>query len=119
MHAQADFFQPKGSINRLSGIVAASLSMSAFTSSSALPWTLEDGSAVTDSSVSSGKVYFNEVSGASGFYSVRFFPDRVGYWRIVFQYSALQEEVVLEFDVVPANVFKATIKGGLTASFNP
>ena len=83
VHAQADFFQPKGSINRPAGIVAASLSMSAFASSSVLSWPLADGASVPDSGISAGTVYFNEVSGAPGFYSVRFFTDRVGFWRVV------------------------------------
>jgi len=118
-YAQADFFQPKGSINRLSGIVAASLSVKVFANSSALTWPLVDGGGISNSGISSGSVYFEEISGASGFYLVRFFPDRVGFWRIIFSYPALQQEVALEFDVVPANVFKATVKGGLTASFGP
>lgn len=118
-YAQADFFQPKGSINRLPGIVAASLGMTVFANSSVLAWPILDGGGVPNSGVSAGSVYFEEISGAPGFYLVRFFPDRVGFWRIVLSYPALQQEVPLEFDVVPANVFKAAAKGGLTASFDP
>jgi len=118
-YAQADFFQPKGSINRLPGIVAASLGMTVFANSSVMSWDLVDGGGTSNANVSAGSVYFEEISGASGFYLVRFFPDRVGFWRIVFSYPALQQEVLLEFDVVPANVFKAVAKGGLTASFDP
>jgi len=119
VHAQADFFQPKGSVNRLTGIVPASLTMAAFVNSSVLAWPLADGSSVTDSGVSAGTVYFNEVSGAPGFYSVRFFPDRTGFWRVVLRSLALQQEAVLEFDAAPAGVFKAVPRGGLTASFAP
>lgn len=118
-YAQADFYQPKGSINRLSGLVPASLTMKVFANSSLLSWPLEAGSGVSNSGVSAGTVYFEEVSGASGFYLVRFFPDRTGFWRIVLSYVALQQEVALEFDVVPAGVFKAVPRGGLSASFEP
>lgn len=119
VYAQADFFLPKGSINRQSGIVPASLSLSVFFGASVLAWPLADGSAVADAGVSAGTVYFNEVAGAPGFYSVRFFPDRTGFWRIILANAALQQEVILEFDVAPAGVFKAASKGGLTASFTP
>jgi hypothetical protein len=76
-----------------------------------LSWPLLDGTAVADSSISAGNVYFNEIIGAPGFYSLRFFPDRVGYWRISVVASSF--ESLLEFDVNPASAQSS----GLIASF--
>lgn len=116
-YSHADFYQPNGSITRLSGIVPANLSLSLFSNSTVLAWPLLDGSNITDSDISSGTVYFEEIVGASGFYLVRFFPDRIGFWRMVLTDQVLLEEVITEYDVVPAGVFKTAPGAGLSASF--
>jgi hypothetical protein len=110
---QADFFLPGGNV-RAGGIALPQVSMTAFSDNGLLSWPLADGSTVPDSSISAGTVYFSEISGAPGFYSVRFFPDRVGYWRIVLRVDAFQSEVVREYDVNPAS---AASPNGLNASF--
>lgn len=109
--AQADFFQISG--QRVVGVVWSTLAAHVFVNNAALPWPAADGSAVQDSSISAGKVYFNEIAGSPGFYSVRFFPDRVGFWRIVLRSDSLNAEVVLEFDVAAP----APPAGGLNATF--
>lgn len=109
--AQADFFQISG--QRVVGVVWSTLAAHVFVNNAALPWPVADGSSVQDTSISAGKVLFNEIAGSPGFYSVRFFPDRVGYWRIVLRSDSLNAEVVLEFDVA-APVPPA---GGLNATF--
>lgn len=101
----------------MSGIGISQLSLAVFVDNGLLAWPLVDGSLVPDSSVSAGTVYFNEISGSPGFYSVRFFPDRTGYWRIVIGNAALGAEVVKEFDVVPANPIGPP--NGLNATFLP
>jgi hypothetical protein len=113
--SQADIFNPAGSETRQSGIVPSGLTLSLFVNNSLIPWTLQDGSSVPDSSVSAGYIYFNEIAGAPGFYSVRFFPDRVGFWRMVLKVGMTSAEVITEFDVVPATISNAN--GGLNASF--
>ncbi len=113
--AQADFFLPVGSLNRVVGVSPSSLSVKTFANNLLLSWPIADGTTVLDSSVSSGIVYFNQISGASGFYGVRFFPDRTGFWRLIISSASLVQEVVLEFDVTapPATA------DGLMASFVP
>jgi hypothetical protein len=114
---QADFFLPGGGANRATGVVAAQLTLTAFAENGLLPWPLADGTLVPDSSISAGTVYFNEISGSPGFYSVRFYPDRTGYWRVVLKNAALSAEVVREFDVTPAGPIGPP--NGLNASFLP
>jgi len=109
--AQADFFQISG--QRVTGVVWSTVAAHVFVNNAALPWPVADGSSVQDSSISGGKIYFNEISGSPGFYSVRFFPDRVGFWRIVLRSDSLNAEFVLEFDVAAP----APPAGGLNATF--
>jgi hypothetical protein len=85
-----------------------------FVDGSLLAWGLSDGTFVANSSVGAGLVFFNEIPSASGFYLVRFFPDRPGFWRIVLRHPTLGE-VVNEFDAVSA----APPFSGLQASFGP
>jgi len=117
VRCQADFFLPGGGTNRVSGIVVSQLGLSAFAENGLLSWALADGTAVPDSSISAGTVWFNEISGAPGFYSIRFFPDRTGYWRIVLRNAALSVEVAQDFDVVAAGPLGPP--NGLNASFVP
>jgi hypothetical protein len=93
------------------------LTLSIFANNTALSWPLADGSLIVDANISSGTIYFNEINGSNGFYSVRFFPDRTGFWRIIITNAGLNTERILEFDIIPANSLKSTVSGGLTASF--
>jgi hypothetical protein len=113
VRAQSDFFLPVGSVNRVVGVQPDSLALYAFVNNAPLPWAVADGTTVQDSSISAGTVYFNEVSGVPGFYSVRFFPDRTGFWRLILKSVSLNAEVVLEFDVSAP----AAPAGGLNATF--
>ena len=115
VYEQLDFFLPPGSINRVTGIPAANLSVIVFANNMALSWSLADGTSVPDSSVSSGIVYFNEIASNPGYYSVRIFPDRVGSWRLVFQNISLAVELIREFDALPPGVLRPST-GGLIAS---
>ncbi len=98
-------------------MVVANLSFEQFVNSSSLAWTLADGSVVADSSISSGTMYFHEISGSAGFYSVRFLPDRVGFWRLIFRNASIGIEIIKEFDVVAAGSLKPSSSSGLVASF--
>jgi hypothetical protein len=114
-YEQLDFFFPSGSISRATGITASDLRMSLFVNNTFLHWDLTDGAAVPDSAISSGHVYFNEISGSPGYYSVRFFPDRVGYFRFVFIHSAYSIELEKEFDILPPGVLRPS-SGGVIPS---
>lgn len=112
---QVDFFLPGGGSNRVSRIGVSQLSLAVFAENVLLAWPLADGLAVPDSSVSAGTVYFNEIAESPGFYSVRFFPDRTGYWRVVLKDIALSAEVIREFDIGPAGPIGPP--NGLNATF--
>jgi len=95
---QVDFFE---SGNRKLGVVWSDLTMSLFVDGQILAWGFIDGAFVADSSIGAGSVCFNEMSGAAGFYLVRFFPDRTGFWRIVLKHPDFGE-VICEFDAFPS-----------------
>jgi hypothetical protein len=114
VRAQADFFNPAGSFTRVTGLAYTAVSVNVFFNNAAVVWGVSDGSSTQDSSISSGSIYFHEISGNPGFYSVRFYPDRVGYWRVVLKTtSPVSSESIMEFDVVPT----ANLLPGLNASF--
>lgn len=112
---QVDVFNPPTSFTRVTGISSSGLSVKTFINNSLISWPIVDGSSVSDSSVSSGKIYFNEIPGSPGFYSIRFYPDRVGFWRLVFIPSLTSVEIVREFDISPSSFGNST--GGLNATF--
>lgn len=114
---QIDLYMPAGSINRVRGESYASLGLAVFVDNAALTWPLADGTNVADASISAGTIYFNEIAGSPGYYSVRFFPDRVGFWRLIFREQTLGEEVILSYDVTPARPGVASNE--LNASFVP
>lgn len=112
---QADILAPDD-YTRITGLTVADLTATLFYNNVAQPWTLVSGSTVTDAQVATGTVYFNEITGQPGFYSVRFRPNAVGFWRLVIDYSAGSRLVGLGFDVVPEMPLVAS---GLKASFVP
>ena len=117
IHSQVDLYNPPGSITRQPGVQPIHVAMKAFVNGTELGWTLEDGSSVVDSSIAAGSVYFNEIAAEPGFYVVRFFADRVGFWRIVLTVSMVQSEPILEFDIIASGALKPGGSGGLNASF--
>ncbi len=100
-YAQPDFFLAG---SRLTGIVPNDLTPSVFANDVLLAWPLEDGSEVPDSAIQAGTVYFNEISSRPGFYSLRFWVDRVGYWRIVLLHQTAGEASVDVSSSTPVQV---------------
>lgn len=117
IYEQLDFYYPPSSITRPTGIVSANLSSTLFVNNGILSWPLVDGSLVADSSISAGSLYFNTISGAAGFYSLRFFPHMVGFWRIIIKHASYSIEIIKDYDVVPSGSFKPSGSSGLNASF--
>ncbi len=118
-YEQLDFFFPVGTSRRFTGISASDLQMWLFVNNQILSWPLVDGSSVVDSSIVSGKVYFNEIAGSPGFYSLRFFPDRVGFFRMAFLNPSISVEVSKEFDVVPPGVLRPSTGGLIPSTSSP
>jgi hypothetical protein len=109
---QVDFFQSDG-FTRVTGLTVGQLVSHLFLNNVLQPWLFVSGLGVTDAQVNAGNVYFNEIPGSPGYYSVRFRPTTVGFWRNLLDYSAGQQIAAQDFDVV------ISMPGpeGLTASF--
>ena len=113
---QVDIFLPNQPSIRVEGLTSATITITAFVNNAALTWPLQNGTGVADSAVSAGGIYFNEISGSPGHYSLRFFPDRVGYWKINVRSAANLVEIPREYEVAPAGLFEPRAKGTLIAS---
>jgi hypothetical protein len=104
---------------RATGVFASAITVNAFVNNIYLPWAVVDGTTVADSAITAGVIYFNQITGSPGFYAIRFFPDMIGYWRLIFEDTALSTEVIKDYDVVPARVFTSVGGNSLNASFVP
>lgn len=110
---QADYFQGDG-FTRVTGLTISDVSLQLFFQNDPQPWALVDGSTTTDARVAAGRVFFHEVPGQSGIYSVRFRPNAIGYWRLILTYTAGQQIMGQDYDVVAEAQPPA---GGLKSSF--
>jgi hypothetical protein len=112
---QADFFQPDG-YTRVTGLTILQIQDALFFNNVPQPWVLTSGSGVTDSQIASGKVYWNEIPGAPGYYNVRFMPNAVGYWRLLIIYPSGTQIAAQDYDVT--ELPSSGPPGGLSSSFN-
>ncbi len=110
---QADFFQSDG-FTRVTGLTPSQLVGQLFFDNQLQPWPLISGAGLTDTQIASGNVYWLEVPGSPGIYSVRFRPNALGYWRLLITYTAGQQIMGQDYDVVAA---APTVDQGLKASF--
>jgi len=111
---QADFFQLDG-YHRVTGLGVIDVQVQLFHDNVPQPWVLTSGSGVTDAKVAAGKVYFSEISGAAGCYSVRFRPNVGGYWRLLISYPTGQQTLAQDYDVT---LEPTSVKGTIKASVN-
>lgn len=109
---QADFFQVDG-FTRVAGLTVLDLTSQVFYNNQIVPWPLADGSSVSDSQIAAGSLYFHEIVGTSGNYSVRFRPNAAGYWRVLLGYSAGTQTIAQDYDVTEPS----QTGGGLRTSF--
>jgi hypothetical protein len=110
---QADFFQSDG-FTRVTGLTPAQLVGQIFFDNQLQPWPLISGANLTDTQIASGNVYWLEVPGSPGIYSVRFRPNALGYWRLLITYTAGQQISGQDYDVTSA---PPSVDQGLKASF--
>lgn len=102
---QSDFYNP------VTGLGPSNVTLSVFFNNTLVTWPLVDGSSVIDSQVVAGSVFWNELS--SGAYGVRFYPNNLGHWRLVFKYAPSPSQVIsLDYDVKDLPNF---VESGLTA----
>lgn len=95
---QVDFFQVDGR-TRAQGIVPGDLQLKVFLNEAQVDWPLVSGSGIQNVRVTAGRVYWTEFS--SGYYSVRFYPNMVGTWRVLVTYPDQDQAISLTYDVAP------------------
>ena len=109
---QVDLFRPDGK-TRSQGVTIADLNLKLFFNGSQVSWPLLNGATVQDLQVTAGQVYWTEF--LSGFYTVRFFPNVIGSWRVLLTYPLYDQAVSLSYDVaLPTFV---PVSSGIRASF--
>lgn len=111
---QADLFQGNG-YDRVTGVGFSSITLKIFWNNITQPWTIADGSGLTDAQITSGKVFWHEIAGSPGYYAVRFRPTATGLWRIVLTYPAGSQVNQIDYDVYVQPT--AVSETGLRASF--
>jgi hypothetical protein len=110
---QVDLFE-EDDFTRQGGLTIADVFSQVFYDNVVQSWALIDGAAIADHLVKAGSLYFHEISGSVGNYSLRFRPNARGYWRISLAYVAGSQILGLNYDVT---LDPLTVSGGLTASF--
>lgn len=113
LKAQLDFYVSPGSTVRAVGLSVNDIAPVLFRNNVQLGWPVVDGGNVLDSAISAGALYFNEISGAPGYYSLRFYPDSTGFWRVVSPYGDIDQ--ILEFDFVSSSSLIPTNDGFITS----
>lgn len=114
---QVDFFQGDY-YTRIENLPHTALVLNLFNENNKLNWPLASGVGLTNNQILSGSMYFSEVVGAPGFYSVRFRPNAAGYWRLVLNYPAGVQASALDYDVVTTAMFPGSGSGGSGSGLN-
>jgi hypothetical protein len=109
---QLDLFLADGK-TRAQDVPVSALYLRVYVNGTQADWPLVSGAGVTDVQIAAGKVYWTEFS--TGFYSVRFFPNQIGIWRVILTYPIYDQAVSLSYDVVPQVGFPGGL--GLRSSF--
>jgi len=85
-------------VTRVTSAAASGLIIKVFLNGALQNWTVAAGAGVQNAQISSGTVYFQEISGAPGFYSVRMFLPAPGFWTFSLVYTSVLQERVLSYD---------------------
>jgi hypothetical protein len=113
---QADFFSGDG-FRRVPGLTPGDVTCLVFFNNLVQPWALVPGVAVSDAQVQSGRIYWSEIPGASGYYSLRWRPNATGYWRVLVNYPAGLQVIARDYDVVAQGNEGCSPGGGVKVSF--
>lgn len=109
---QADFFQLDG-FTRVPNLATTDVTSELYYNNVLQPWTLVDGTGVSDTQIVAGKIYWLPISG--GPYGVRFRPNAVGFWRLLITYTVGTQRLAQDYDVNSGTGI--TAPSGLKASF--
>ena len=108
---QVDIFQ-SDVFNRVTGLIPSNMGFVLMLNNEVVTWPLVDGTAVQDSQVVSGSVYWNQL--ANGSYGIRLYVNSLGHWNLIFSYASIPQIVSIDYDVVNIPVSSDT---GFKASF--
>lgn len=95
---QVDFFLVDGR-TRAQGLVPGDLQLKVFLNDAQVDWPLVSGAGIQNVRVTAGRVYWTEFS--SGYYSIRFYPNMAGTWRVIVTYPDQDQAISLSYDVAP------------------
>jgi len=109
---QVDLYLPDNT-TRATGVVPANLQAKLHVGSIDTSWPLVSGVGVQDIQVSAGKVYWEEFE--AGYYSLRFFPNKVGTWRLLLTWTSQSKSFSFTYDAVAKPAFPGAL--GLKATF--
>ena len=109
---QIDLFVTDGK-TRAQGVTIGDLNLKLFFNGSQVEWPLVNGSSVQDLQVTAGQVYWTEF--LTGFYTIRFFPNVIGSWRILLTYPAHDQAVSLSYDAALPTFIP--VSSGIRTSF--
>lgn len=107
-----DLFRADGR-TRAPGVQVEDLNLKLFFNGSRIEWPLVSGVNVQNLQVTSGRVYWSEIE--AGFYTLRFYPNVVGSWRVLLTYPEYDQAVSLAYEVVQPT--STPISVGLRTSF--
>ena len=99
----SDVLRPTNGSNnaRVSGLTYDDFTVQGvFNSSYSVVSTL-DGSGISNLQITPGFIYINEVEPGSGLYSIRFWPNAVGYQSFYIIYDAFSTESRFDYDILP------------------
>lgn len=110
---QVDLFRPDGK-TREQGVSVGDLNLKLFFKGSRVEWPLVSGTNVQDLQITAGRVYWTEFE--TGFYTLRFFPNVIGTWRVLLTYPEYDQAVSLVYDVVQST--SSPTPSGIRVSFS-
>jgi hypothetical protein len=113
VYDQADFFQLDG-FTRQAGLTIGQITFQVYFNNTLQAWTLVSGVGVLDPQIVAGKVYWHEIPGPNGPYSVRWRPNAVGYWRLLVTYPVGTQILAQDYDVISGG---QVLGSGMKASF--
>ncbi len=105
---QVDIVNPAWSNNRINGLTIESVDVTVFINNKRKYMQIVDGSTVLDQFITTNSIYFNEINGSPGYYSVRFFSDSVGFMRVILSVKPNASEHILSYDIVAKQVSDTT-----------
>lgn len=102
-------------VTRVTSAAFSGFTLKVFLNGAVQSWTIAAGAGVQNAQISAGTVYFQEISGAPGFYSVRMFLPAPGFWTFSLRYNPVVQESVLSYDARSSSSDCGS--SGITASF--